>query len=91
SQEDSFLKEREVSRWEMNWLRTRDGRKPSGSGAKKLNDLKIFFQTWPYWYYYLKKVRDQDGKRKHIQMETLSSRHDFVDCTLVPAVQPKLS
>ena len=29
SQEDSFLKEREVSRWEMNWLRTRDGRKPS--------------------------------------------------------------
>ncbi|MCS3600790.1 FAD-dependent oxidoreductase, partial [Bacillus sp. JUb91] len=28
SQEDSFLKEREVSRWEMNWLRTRDGRKP---------------------------------------------------------------
>ncbi|RCX34175.1 hypothetical protein DEU45_1531, partial [Bacillus sp. AG102] len=45
----------------MNWLRTRDGRKPSGSGAKKLNDLKIFFQTWPYWYYYLKKVRDQDG------------------------------
>ncbi|RCX32700.1 hypothetical protein DEU45_1571, partial [Bacillus sp. AG102] len=32
-----------------------------GSGAKKLNDLKIFFQTWPYWYYYLKKVRDQDG------------------------------
>ncbi|RCX34180.1 hypothetical protein DEU45_1536, partial [Bacillus sp. AG102] len=30
-----------------------------GSGAKKLNDLKIFFQTWPYWYYYLKKVRDQ--------------------------------
>ncbi|MEB8556692.1 hypothetical protein P4G69_33460, partial [Bacillus cereus] len=62
-----------------------------GSGAKKLNDLKIFFQTWPYWYYYLKKVRDQDGKRKHIQMETLSSRHDFVDCTLVPAVQPKLS
>jgi hypothetical protein len=34
SQEDSFLKEREVSRWEMNWLRTRDGRKPSGSGAK---------------------------------------------------------
>nr|WP_236830637.1 hypothetical protein [Bacillus thuringiensis] len=53
--------------------------------------MKIFFQTWPYWYYYLKKVRDQDGKRKHIQMETLSSRHDFVDCTLVPAVQPKLS
>ncbi|MEC3103687.1 hypothetical protein [Bacillus thuringiensis] len=65
--------------------------KNKGSGAKKLNDLKIFFQTWPYWYYYLKKVRDQDGKRKHIQMETLSSRHDFVDCTLVPAVQPKLS
>uniref|UniRef100_UPI00299F5C34 hypothetical protein n=1 Tax=Bacillus thuringiensis TaxID=1428 RepID=UPI00299F5C34 len=62
-----------------------------GSGAKKLNDLKIFFQTWPYWYYYLKKVRDQDGKRKHIQMETLSTRHDFGDCTLVPAVQPKLS
>ncbi|WP_237655476.1 MULTISPECIES: hypothetical protein [Bacillus] len=29
SQEDSFLKEREVSRWEMNWLRTRDGRKSS--------------------------------------------------------------
>jgi hypothetical protein len=29
SQEDSFLKEREVSRWEMNWLRTRDGKKPS--------------------------------------------------------------
>ncbi|WP_255259500.1 hypothetical protein [Bacillus toyonensis] len=29
SQEDSFLKEREVSRWEMNWLRTRDGREPS--------------------------------------------------------------
>ncbi|WP_191968349.1 hypothetical protein [Bacillus cereus] len=28
SQEDSFLKEREVSRWEMNLLRTRDGRKP---------------------------------------------------------------
>ncbi|WP_242215667.1 hypothetical protein [Bacillus cereus group sp. BfR-BA-01383] len=28
SQEDSFLKEREVSRWEMNWLRTRDSRKP---------------------------------------------------------------
>jgi hypothetical protein len=34
--------------------------------CKKLNDLKIFFQTWPYWYYYLKKkkVRDQDGKKK---------------------------
>ncbi|QWI73090.1 SidA/IucD/PvdA family monooxygenase (plasmid) [Bacillus mycoides] len=29
SQEDSFLKEREVSRWEMNWLRTSDGRMPS--------------------------------------------------------------
>ncbi|KXX93226.1 hypothetical protein AT276_15505 [Bacillus cereus] len=33
SQEDSFLKEREgcspASRWEMNWLRTRDGRKSS--------------------------------------------------------------
>ena len=29
SQEDSFLKEREVSRWEVNWLRTRDVRKPS--------------------------------------------------------------
>jgi hypothetical protein len=32
SQEDSFLKEREgpqPSEWEMNWLRTRDGRKPS--------------------------------------------------------------
>nr|WP_276307553.1 DUF1801 domain-containing protein [Bacillus cereus] len=29
SQEDSFLKESEVSRWEMNWLRTRDGWKPS--------------------------------------------------------------
>jgi IS6 family transposase len=25
--------------------------------CKKLNDLKIFFQTWPYWYYYLKKKR----------------------------------
>ncbi|WP_240519776.1 hypothetical protein [Bacillus thuringiensis] len=29
SQEDSFLEEREVSRWEMNWLRTRDGRELS--------------------------------------------------------------
>ncbi|EJR30903.1 hypothetical protein III_05526 [Bacillus mycoides] len=29
SQEYSFLKERLVSRWEMNWLRTRNGRKPS--------------------------------------------------------------
>jgi len=45
-----------------------------GSGATKLNDLKMFFQTWPYWYYYLKRfVIDQYGKRKYIQMETLSA------------------
>ncbi|MED3325093.1 hypothetical protein P4377_27310, partial [Bacillus thuringiensis] len=43
-----------------------------GSGAKKLNDLKMIFQTWLYWYYYVKKVCDQYEKRKYIQMETLS-------------------
>ncbi|PEA01258.1 hypothetical protein CON37_28925 [Bacillus cereus] len=48
--------------------------KKNGSGAKKLNDLKMVFQTWSYWYYYFKKVCGQYGKRKYIQMETLSAR-----------------
>ncbi|WP_218937984.1 hypothetical protein, partial [Bacillus cereus] len=63
----------------------------SGSGAKTSKHLKMIFQTWSYWYYYLKKVCDQYGKRKYIQMETLSTRYHCINGTLVPAVQPKSS
>ncbi|WP_198174666.1 hypothetical protein [Bacillus thuringiensis] len=48
-----------------------------GSGAKNRNDLKVFFQTRLYWYYYLKKVCDQYEKRKYIQMEALPARYYF--------------
>ncbi|WP_240792606.1 hypothetical protein, partial [Bacillus thuringiensis] len=62
-----------------------------GSGAKKGNFLKIVFQTWLYWYYYLKKVCAQYGTRKYIQMETLSTGHYFINSEMVPAVQLKSS
>ncbi|CUB51067.1 hypothetical protein BN2127_JRS10_00584 [Bacillus subtilis] len=45
-----------------------------GSGAKNRNALKVFFQTRLYRYYHLKKVCDQYGKRKYIQMEALPAR-----------------
>ncbi|MBG9667830.1 hypothetical protein ABB10_07735 [Bacillus thuringiensis] len=62
-----------------------------GSGAKNRNDLKVFFQTRLYWYYYLKKVCDQYRTRKYIQMETLPARYYFANSTLVPTVQLKPS
>lgn len=37
------------------------------------------------------KVRNPYGKRKYIQMEALSTKHHFINGTLVPVLQPKLS
>ncbi|MED3088150.1 hypothetical protein P4379_18535 [Bacillus toyonensis] len=31
----------------------------NGSGAKKLNNLKMVTQTWSYWYYYFKRLSDR--------------------------------
>ena len=45
---------------------------------QKRNDLKMVFQTWLYWYYYLQ-VCDQYGTRKYIQMEALPARYYFAN------------
>ncbi|MEI4617331.1 hypothetical protein [Bacillus cereus] len=37
-----------------------------GSGAKNQKCLKKVYQTWSYWYCYLKKVCDQYETRKFI-------------------------
>ncbi|EEM37606.1 hypothetical protein bthur0004_66300 [Bacillus thuringiensis serovar sotto str. T04001] len=49
----------------------------NGSGAKKLNDLKMVFQTWPYWYYYLKRretrmEKENIFKRKYYQPDIIA-------------------
>ncbi len=46
------------------------------SAATKLNDLKMFFQTWPYWYYYLKRCvismeKENIFKWKHYQPDII--------------------
>ncbi len=47
-----------------------------GSGVKKLNDLKMVFQTRPYWYYYLKRwvisiEKENIFKWKHYQPDII--------------------
>ncbi|PGM60573.1 hypothetical protein CN947_16595 [Bacillus cereus] len=42
SQEDSFLKEREVGRWEMNWLWTR----MAGSHLNCSTYINCYYTTW---------------------------------------------
>lgn len=47
-----------------------------GSGATKLNDLEIFFQTSPYWYYHFKRCvismeKENIFKWKHYQPDII--------------------
>ncbi|MEI4606034.1 hypothetical protein WAG19_30310, partial [Bacillus cereus] len=62
-----------------------------GFWCKEIKKFENNFSNLAILVLLLKKVRDQYGKRKYIQMETLSTRPYFINCALVPTVQPKLS
>ncbi len=61
-----------------------------GGLVQKHKKLENDFSNLVILVLLLKKVRDQNGKRKYIQMETLATRHYFVNYMLVPVVQLKL-
>lgn len=51
----------------------------------------MIFQTYSYWYYYLKKVCNPYKNRKSIQVEILLARYHSINGTLVSAVQYQLT